>query len=81
MTSSGAARFQRLTDEVRQELARSFIAHSDLALLEVALLLGFSDQSSFTRSFKRWTGTTPAAYRALARDEKVGLLKPSPVLR
>ncbi len=69
MTSSGAARFQRLTDEVRLELARSFVAHSDLALLELALLLGYSDQSSFTRSFKRWTGTTPAAYRAQTRGE------------
>lgn len=30
---------------------------------EIAFLTGFSDQSTFTRAFKRWTGLTPARYR------------------
>ena len=33
------------------------------SLAEVAFLSGFSDQTAFTRAFKRWTGRTPAAYR------------------
>lgn len=33
------------------------------ALPEIALLLGFSEQSAFNNAFKRWTGTTPGAFR------------------
>ncbi len=40
------------------------------ALGEIAFLLGFSELSAFSRAFKRWTGTSPAEYRArhLARS-------------
>ena len=34
-----------------------------LGIAEVALLLGYSEQSAFTRAFKRWTGVTPKAFR------------------
>jgi AraC-like DNA-binding protein len=57
------ATFAALIDDARATLARSLADDPKIALLEIAFLLGFSDQSSFTRSFKRWTGQTPAAYR------------------
>jgi len=56
--------FAQLVDEVRAELAQALVRDRKTALAEVAILLGFSDQSSFTRSFKRWTGQPPHAYRA-----------------
>jgi AraC family transcriptional regulator len=43
------------------------LAGSADPLAEVALDAGFADQSHFTRTFKRLTGLTPAAYRRLAR--------------
>ncbi|HKK37521.1 MAG TPA: AraC family transcriptional regulator, partial [Paracoccaceae bacterium] len=33
------------------------------SLAEIAFLTGFSEQSAFTRAFKRWVGRTPANWR------------------
>jgi AraC family transcriptional regulator len=49
----------------RVALACRHLAGSDVALADIALLTGFADQSHFTRTFKRQTGLTPAAYRKL----------------
>jgi len=40
------------------------IDENKLPLSEVAIMLGFSDQSNFTRAFKRWTRQTPHQYKA-----------------
>jgi AraC-like DNA-binding protein len=55
--------FKELLEKTRQDLAMKYIGEKELSLVEVCLLLGFSDQSNFTRAFKRWTGKTPNAYR------------------
>lgn len=59
--------FQTLTDETRRDLAKGLLRDENLSLSEIAYLTGFSEQSAFTRAFKRWVGLTPAAYRK-ARD-------------
>lgn len=55
--------FQTLTEETRRELAEGLLKDERYSIAEVAFLTGFSEQSSFTRAFKRWLGTTPASYR------------------
>lgn len=55
--------FQGLVDAVRADLARGLLADSRYPLAEIAFLTGFSEQSAFTRAFRRWTGKTPAAFR------------------
>ncbi|MGX9355104.1 AraC family transcriptional regulator [Roseobacteraceae bacterium S113] len=55
--------FQGLTEETRRELAEGLLRDPQYSLAEVAFLTGFSEQSSFTRAFKRWLGITPASYR------------------
>ena len=55
--------FQVLTEETRRELAEGLLRDEANSLAEVAFLTGFSEQSSFTRAFKRWVGRTPASYR------------------
>ncbi len=55
--------FKTLTQETRRELAEGLLRDEQHSLAEVAFLTGFSEQSSFTRAFKRWLGTTPAYYR------------------
>ncbi|MEQ9258634.1 MAG: AraC family transcriptional regulator [Roseovarius sp.] len=55
--------FQALTEETRRELAEGLLRDGQYSLAEIAFLTGFSEQSSFTRAFKRWVGRTPASYR------------------
>ena len=55
--------WQQLLDNTRMELARQYLADPALSVAETALLLGFSEQSAFTRAFKRWMGQTPLTYR------------------
>lgn len=55
--------FQTLTEETRRELAEGLLRDEGHSLAEIAFLTGFSEQSAFTRAFKRWVGTTPASYR------------------
>lgn len=50
----------------RLEFARAHLADPDASLGAVALMAGFSDQSHFTRLFKRRFGVTPGQYRASA---------------
>lgn len=59
--------FHALLDGVRRNYAERYLADDRLALAEVAFLVGFSDPSNFHRAFRRWTGTTPAAFRERAR--------------
>lgn len=55
--------WQQVLDRSREELARQYLADRGLSLTDIALLLGFSEQSAFTRAFKRWSGQTPALAR------------------
>ncbi|MDH5752985.1 MAG: AraC family transcriptional regulator [Deltaproteobacteria bacterium] len=56
--------YQALLDEVRCHLARNYLRDSHTPLHEVAYLLGFSEQSTFNRAFRRWTRMTPGEFRA-----------------
>lgn len=55
--------FRELRDDTRRRLAEQHLADPGMGIAEVALLLGYSEQSAFTRAFKRWTGDTPRAFR------------------
>jgi len=55
--------FKTILNEVRKELAGKYVCDDSLSLSEISFLLGFSDISSFSRAFKRWTGNPPSTYR------------------
>ncbi|GAB3704019.1 AraC family transcriptional regulator [Spirosoma flavus] len=55
--------YQQLLDETRKELAVSHLREPNLSTTDIAYLLGFAEPSVFFRSFKKWTGQTPGAYR------------------
>ncbi|WOI32816.1 AraC family transcriptional regulator [Tritonibacter scottomollicae] len=55
--------FQILTEQTRRDLAEGLLQDECRSLAEIAFLTGFSEQSAFSRAFKRWVGKTPASYR------------------
>jgi AraC-like DNA-binding protein len=54
--------YQELLDATRHELALDYLQQGRHSLVDVAFLLGFTDQSNFTRAFRRWTGKTPREF-------------------
>ena len=61
--------FRELVDQTRLGLAKEYLARPELPMTNICYLLAFSDQSNFTKAFKRWTGQTPSEYRsAIERD-------------
>jgi AraC-like DNA-binding protein len=58
--------FSDLLEELRRGMATLLLNRNDLAIHEVAFLLGYSEPSAFYRAFRRWQQTSPQAFRAAA---------------
>jgi AraC-like DNA-binding protein len=58
--------FAAVLDDVREGIARQALTETELSLWDIAVRLHYSDLSAFVRAFRRWTGTTPAKFRARA---------------
>lgn len=55
-------RYGELLQQTREALARQYLVEGRHSVSEVAYLLGFGDASSFSRAFKRWTGSAPSQF-------------------
>lgn len=64
--------FASIKDEMRSALAQSLLRESALSVAEVACELGFTEPSAFHRAFRKWTGTSPGAFRRDLRDARPG---------
>jgi AraC-like DNA-binding protein len=53
--------FQELLDELRHKMALNYLSGKKVSVHQTAYLVGFSDPASFSRAFKRWTGSSPRA--------------------
>jgi AraC family transcriptional regulator len=53
---------------LRIDRARRYLAESNTPLCEIALIVGYSDQSHFATAFKRQTGVTPSQFRKTCRE-------------
>ena len=56
--------FQKVLEEVRRELAVNYLSDARLKSFDIAMLLGYSNLSTFTTAFKSWYDLPPAQYRA-----------------
>jgi len=55
--------YRAILDDVRREIALRCLRDPHLSIREVGVLLGFTTGPAFHRAFRRWTGTTAAAFR------------------
>jgi AraC-like DNA-binding protein len=62
LSASGAS-FRELVDEISFAIARQMLADKDADVGQVASVLDYADSSALTRAFRRWSGTTPTAWR------------------
>lgn len=56
--------YEALVESVRRRLATGLLRDPKTSVKEVAYRLGFAEPAAFSRAFKRWTGKSPAAWRA-----------------
>jgi AraC-like DNA-binding protein len=61
--SAAGTSFQQVRDRVRADLAVKYLRQSGLSLAEISEILGYSEPSAFTRSFRRWHGSSPREAR------------------
>ena len=64
---SEGTKFQMVRDEFAKKQAVNYLKDASLSVESIGHLMGFSDVSSFRRSFKRWFGETPSQYIARVR--------------
>ncbi len=57
--------YKDAVETTRRNLAEMYLQQRQLPLTEIALLLGYSELSAFSRAFTRWTGTSPRHYRRM----------------
>ncbi len=55
--------FVKIKDAVRKEMAKQYLAQKGLSLGQIAILLGYAEQSAFSRSCQSWFTMGPRDYR------------------
>lgn len=55
--------FFQVVEGYREAVSKNMLRDSDFQLTEIAFVLGYSDLSTFSTAFRRWTGRTPSDYR------------------
>ena len=59
--------FSEMLESICRSIAREYILHTDYSVTDIAMMLGYTDLSSFSRAYKRWTGVGPQQAREAGR--------------
>ena len=62
--------FAQIHDDLRHRMALDYLRARKASVNETAYLVGFSEASAFVRAFRRWTGSTPIAFRKQAMSDE-----------
>ena len=64
--SSEGTSYREILESTRQALAEKYLRDGNHSQAQVAFIVGFTDQSNFSRAFKRWTGKSPGEFQKVA---------------
>jgi AraC-like DNA-binding protein len=59
--------FRQLANEMQFRVAKQLLTDTDMRLTQISIALNFSEPAAFTHAFRRWSGTTPSAWRRANR--------------
>lgn len=62
LKASGVS-YEALVDDLRRRMSMHYLNGKKVSVSETAYLVGFSDPASFSRAFRRWTGSSPRGRR------------------
>jgi AraC-like DNA-binding protein len=62
--------YQEVLDDARCQLAMDYLRQDSLTQADIAVLLGFQEQSAFTHAFRDWSGMNPGAWREQERERQ-----------
>ena len=68
--SAEGTSFADILDEVRREAAHRYLTTTDLPVGQIALMVGFGEQSTLTHAARRWYGTSPRELRRAASHSR-----------
>ncbi len=61
--------YRDVLGQAQVALARDLLRDGKASIAEIAFMTGFSEQSTFSRAFKRWVGQAPARFRQQATSD------------
>ncbi|MDP9140679.1 MAG: AraC family transcriptional regulator [Pseudomonadota bacterium] len=64
--------FEAIKESLRKELALQFLRETNVSIGQISGLLGFPEQSAFTRSCRRWFGNPPSEIRRASQQSVFG---------
>jgi AraC-like DNA-binding protein len=70
--------YKRVVDQARFQVSSDLLYDPHVKLIDIADMLGYSDQAHFNRAFRRFAGISPGAYRRLMLEDR-GIVPPSKI--
>ena len=61
--------YRDVLESTQRSLAETYLRDNKHSHAQIAYLLGFSEQSNFSRAFKRWTSMSPRQYQESSEQE------------
>ena len=61
--------YREVLESTQRSLAQTYLLEKKHSHAQIAYLLGFSEQSNFSRAFKRWTSMTPRQYQESSQHQ------------